>query len=54
MLAILVKAHKKNITVKMYCNLGIGQGGDIFSRLFLFLALATIFFSGMEPFDQFW
>ena len=48
-LAILVKGHKRNISVKLFRNPVIGLRGFLFKG-FSILALVAILFSGAEPF----
>ena len=48
-LAILVEGHWRNTSLQIFWNQAIGQGRD-----FLFVALATILFSGVEPLRPSW
>ena len=49
-LAIFDKLHQRIIRMKLFLNGPIGLGEDVVLRVFLFLALAAILFSGAEPF----
>ena len=51
-LAINVKGHKRNTSVKLLGNQAIGR--RCLLKVSLFLALAAILFSQAEPFEQFW
>ena len=51
-LAILVKGHEEHFC-QIILKLGHGPGRCRL-KVFLCLALATILFSGAEPFRQFW
>ena len=52
-LAIFDKLQQGIIRMKLFWNGPIGLGEDVVLRVFLFLALAAILFSGAEPFWHF-
>ena len=55
---ILVEGHLRNMPVKYACEIilksGLWPRRRCHLKVFLFLALVAILFSGAKPFQQFW